>query len=63
MIVLLAAIAHATPPIATWTFAGNDGGFVHGGSPDLWEWGTPGSAPGSCADNAALERTQKPSMS
>ena len=47
MIVLLTTLAHAAP-IATWSFDANNGLFVHGGDPDLWEWGTPGSEPGSC---------------
>jgi hypothetical protein len=48
VIVLLATIARAAPPTATWAFDDSDGGFVHGGSPDLWQWGTPGAEPGSC---------------
>ena len=36
----------------TRTFNGSDEGFVHGGSPDLWEWGTPGAEPGACFDGA-----------
>ena len=48
MILLWAALARAATPIATWTFDGTDGLFVHGGSPDLWEWGSPTSEPGSC---------------
>jgi hypothetical protein len=48
VVILLASLAYAGPPIATWTFDDDDGGFVHGGSPDLWEWGTPGAEPGAC---------------
>jgi hypothetical protein len=48
---LLTTLAHAAP-LAGWSFNGSDEGFVHGGSPDLWEWGTPSADPGACFDGA-----------
>jgi hypothetical protein len=47
LLVVMLARADA-PPIATWSFDATDEGFVHGGSPDLWEWGIPSADPGAC---------------